>query len=274
MKLASTLGALLVLYFFSASTPVHADEEPWPTIQKDLFGERTILENDGMVTIDAPEKAEDSAMVPVTVSIGGNVAGKVKSLFVVIDRNPSPVAARIAFGRAAGQSARKLSTRVRFDSFSKIRAIIETGDGTLHMASTFVKAAGGCSSIALKDAEEAAQHIGEMRISHLGALPTFKSNEGNKPMGEAQVMIRHPNTSGMQINPETGKYFPAHFINELEVKRGTELVFKMESGISIATNPSMRFTYELGPDQLNIFATDTEGGVFRGKGPLPDSGAG
>jgi sulfur-oxidizing protein SoxY len=93
-------------------------------------------------------------------------------------------------------------------------------------------------------------------------------------MGEAQVMIRHPNTSGMQINPETGKYFPAHFINELEVKRGTELVFKMESGISIATNPSMRFTYELGPDQLNIFATDTEGGVFRGKGPLPDSGAG
>jgi hypothetical protein len=48
----------------------------------------------------------------------------------------------------------------------------------------------------------------------------------------------------------------------------------MESGISIATNPSMRFTYELGPDQLNILATDTEGGVFKGKGPLPDAGAG
>ena len=274
MKFASALGALTALCLVSLSGAVAADEDPWPTIQKDLFGDRALTENSGTVTIEAPDKAEDSAMVPVSVSIGGNVASKVKSLYVVIDRNPSPVAARIAFGSAAGQSARKFSTRVRFDSFSMIRAVIETDDGSLHMTSTFVKAAGGCSSIALKDAEEAAQHLGEMRISQLGALPNFKSNEGNKPMGEAQVMIRHPNTSGMQLNPETNQYFPARFVNELQVKRGEELVFKMEAGISIATNPSMRFTYELGPEQIDVYATDTEGEVFKGKSPPASTDAG
>lgn len=267
MRLGYLAGAILALSGLVVAGPVVADEDPWPTIKKDLFGERAVIENDGTITIDAPAKAEDSAMVPVSVGIASTVAPTVKSLTMVIDRNPSPVVARVGFGSAAGQSARTFATRVRFDSFSLLRAIIETDDGKLHMVSTFVKAAGGCSSIALKDAEEAAQHVGEMRISALGALPRFKSNESTKPMGEAQIMIRHPNTSGMQLNPGTGQYFPARFINELEVKRGDELVFKMEAGISIATNPSVRFTYELGPGQIDVQATDTDGGAFKGRSP-------
>jgi sulfur-oxidizing protein SoxY len=274
-KLLLSLSLVLTLCFASLAAPVRADDEdtvevdPWITIRKDLFADKPIVENDGMLTIEAPEKAEDSAMVPVTVSIAGKVSRDVKSLTLVIDRNPSPVVARIAFGAAAGESSRKLSTRVRFDSYSWLRAIIETSDGTLHMTQTFVKAAGGCSSIALKDAEEAAQHIGEMRIGYLGALPRFKSNEADRPMGEAQVMIRHPNTSGMQMNPQTREYIPARFVNEIEVKRGDNLILKMEAGISIATNPTVRFTYELGPEPIGVYAKDTDGAEFKGKGPLP-----
>ena len=39
------------------------------------------------------------------------------------------------------------STRVRIDSFSHVRAVLETEDGTLHMATKFVAAAGGCGAM-------------------------------------------------------------------------------------------------------------------------------
>ena len=265
----SLFASLLALFF--CAIPARADDDPWPTIRKDLFGDRAIAVNDATMVLEAPDKAEDAAMVPMSINIYSTVAPRVKSLTLVIDRNPSPVVARIDFGAAAGMGERKLSTRVRFDSFSELRAIVETDDGNLHMTSKFVRAAGGCSSIALKDAEDAAAHIGEMRVAHLGYAPVFASNASQRPMGEAQIMIRHPNTSGMQINPATNEYFPARFVNNLEVKRGADLVFRMEAGISIATNPSFRFSYEPVNDEgLEVIAKDTDGEVFKGKG-LPPS---
>ena len=57
-----------------------------------------------------------------------------------------------------------LSTRVRVDMYSNIRAIVETADGKLHMASNFVKASGGCSAAASKDADEALANLGKMQV--------------------------------------------------------------------------------------------------------------
>jgi sulfur-oxidizing protein SoxY len=49
----------------------------------------------------------------------------------------------------------------------------------------------------------------------------------------------------------------------LEVKRGDELVFRMEGGISISENPNFRFTFAPGSDDtLAVTAKDTDGNVF------------
>ena len=102
----------------------------------------TIAEEDGTITLEAPYRAEDAAVVPLTMRIPASVAANVKSLTLVIDKNPAPVAATFTFGQAAGDGERMLSTRVRIDMYSNVRAVIETADGKLHMATKYVKAVG------------------------------------------------------------------------------------------------------------------------------------
>ena len=254
------------------AAPARADDDPWIMIRRDLFADRPIAENDATLAIEAPEKAEDSALVPISVHIFSKIAPRVKTLTLVIDHNPAPVVGTFTFGSAAGSSSRILSTRVRFDSFSYLRAVIETEDGELHMTSAFVKAAGGCSATALKDAEEAAAHLGEVRIKHMATAPVFKSNADEKPTGEAQVMIRHPNNSGMQLDAATGKYIAARFVTELDVKRGDDLVFHLEAGIALSSNPNFQFTYEsAGSVPLSVTAKDTDGATFNGRSLPPSS---
>ena len=49
----------------------------------------------------------------------------------------------------------------------------------------------------------------------------------------------------------------------MTVKRGGELVFKMDSTFSISTNPNFRFTFGRGADNsLDVAITDTDGTRF------------
>jgi len=234
------------------------DYDPWPGIAKDLYAGRTVTDSADAVQLEAPIRAEDAGLVPITMRIPAALAPQAKSLTLVVDKNPAPVVATFSFGPAAGTGERVISTRIRIDMYSNVRAILETEDGKLQMAVKFVKAAGGCSAPALKDADEAVAAIGKMQVR------TFESS-GTAP-SEAQVMIRHPNYSGMQMNQLTGLYIPAKFVREMEVRRGGDLVFKMEGGISLSEDPNIRFSYQPAGDQsLEVVAKDTAGSVFTGR---------
>ena len=152
-----------------ASAPAIADDDPWPDIRRDVFANRDIIEEDGTITLEAPYRAEDAAVVPLTMRIPASVAADVKSLTLVIDKNPAPVAAAFQFGKAAGDGERMLSTRVRIDMYSNVRAVIETADGKLHMTTKYVKASGGCSAPAGKDVDEALANLGKMQIKTFAA---------------------------------------------------------------------------------------------------------
>jgi sulfur-oxidizing protein SoxY len=251
-----TVFALAVLV-----APAWADDETWPDIRKNVFDNRVVIENDGTITLDAPYRAEDAATVPLTMRIPAGVAGDVKSLTLVIDKNPAPVAATFHFGEAAGSGERMLQTRVRIDMYSNVRAVIETKDGKLHMAAKFVKASGGCSAAASKDADEALANLGKMQIKVFDA--TADAADRSPQTREAQVMIRHPNFTGMQMDQLTRQFTPMKIVQELEVKRGGELVFRMDGGISISENPNFRFTFGAGTDDtLEVMAKDSDGRVF------------
>ncbi|MGI9404427.1 MAG: quinoprotein dehydrogenase-associated SoxYZ-like carrier [Hyphomicrobium sp.] len=257
-KFFATLVTALAVAF--AALPARADDDPWPDIQRDVFDSSEIIEEDGTITLEAPYRAEDAAIVPLTMRMPASIGGDVKSLTLVIDKNPAPVAATFQFGEAAGSGERVISTRVRIDMYSNVRAVIETNDGKLHMATKFVKASGGCSAPASKDAEEALANLGKMRINRFNPPALAKASPNTR---EAQVMVRHPNFSGMQMDQLTREYTPAKFVQELEVKRGNALVFRMESGISISENPNFRFPFGAGDDEtLQVRAKDTDGSVF------------
>src|SRR4029078_7591928 len=86
----------------------------------------------------------------------------VKSLTLFIDKNPNPLVASLSFGPAADSGGeRSFSTRVRIAMFSHVRAILETEDGTLHMASKFVAAAGGCGAMQAKDPDAETVELGK-----------------------------------------------------------------------------------------------------------------
>lgn len=259
-----TVTAVLAFALLAAVTglpvaPAIAQQEaddPWPGIRKDLYAARDISEGDGAIELTAPVRADDAAVVPITMRIPASVAATAKTLTLVIDKNPMPVAATFTFGPAAGSGERMIDTRVRVDMYSNVRAVLETTDGKLHMATKYVKAAGGCSAPALKDQEQALAELGKMKL---------RLHEANQTpmMQEAQVMIRHPNYSGMQMNQLTGLYIPAKFIDSMEVKRGGDTVFTMTGGISLSENPNIRFTYAGGTDNdLSVVAKDTTGATF------------
>lgn len=250
--------ALLAVSLSAVSPSAAADEDLWPGIQKELFGaDRQIAEDDGSIHLDAPYRAEDAAIVPLTITMPAAIAPDVKTLTLVIDKNPAPVVASFRFGDAAGLGERKISTRVRVDMYSNVRAIIETKDGVLHMATRYVKAAGGCSAPALKDLDAALANIGKMRLRDI------KQDASTKLVREAQVMVRHPNYSGLQMNQVTGLYIPAKYVEHIVVRKGDALIFEMEGGISLSEDPNIRFTYSAsaaGP--LSVTARDTDGNTF------------
>lgn len=236
------------------------DADIWPTLQKDVFGAREAVENPAVVTLEAPVRADDAALVPLTVRIAGNAASSVAKLTLIVDKNPAPVVGEFAYGPAAGSGERTLSTRVRIDMYSNVRAVVEMADGKLYMATKFVKAAGGCSAPALKDTDAALASAGRMIIRTFEGPAAADKREG-------QLMIKHPQYSGLQLNQATGYYIPAKFIREIDVKRGSDTVFHMTGGISISEDPNIRFSYAPGGDEtLEVTATDTDGKVYTGRG--------
>ena len=79
------------------------------------------------------------------------------------------------------------------------------------------------------------------------------------PIWSAQVMIKHPNSNGMQLDINTANIIPARYVKEVVVKRDGELVFKMDSTFSISTNPNLRFTFGHGTNNnLDVAITDTD----------------
>lgn len=252
---AATLALTLLLPLSTAS----AKEDVWPTLKQETFGDRAI-ESDDMVVLEIPGTAEDASLVPLTVRVPPHVTQDLKSLTLIIDNNPDPVIATLNFGPAAGNGGeRSFSTRVRIDTFSPVRAILETADGNLHMASKFVAAAGGCAAVMAKDVDEENEGLGQMIVK--ASPPALDSN----PIWSGQVMIKHPNANGMQRDIDTFGYIPARFVKEVTVKRGGELVFQMDSTFSISTNPNFRFTFGRGADNtLDVKIVDTDQTVFDG----------
>ena len=89
-------------------------------------------------------------MVPVSLTslLPASDARRIVGITLVIDENPSPLAATFSLGPSSG--IRSMSTRVRVDSYTNLHVVAELTDGRLYAAERFVKAAGGCSAPAAK----------------------------------------------------------------------------------------------------------------------------
>ena len=146
-----------------AAAQAPAAEDPWPSLAAQIFAGRPLRDGGAILAIDAPYRAEDAALVPVGLRslLPADDKRHVRSITLVIDGNPSPLAAVFSPGPASGM--RSLSTRVRVDDYTNVHAVAELSDGQLYATARFVKAAGGCSAPAAK-LEADAIPLGTMRF--------------------------------------------------------------------------------------------------------------
>lgn len=270
-RLLCIAGLLATMPFGTGLAPAATPDlhDPWPGLVQDIFNNRTMNDGAGVIAIEMPYRAEDAAIVPVTLRTvlppGDN--RRVLAITLVIDQNPAPMAARFELGQDSSVS--EISTRVRVNNYTDVHAVAELSDGKLYVAKTYVKASGGCSAPAARNADEAKGKLGQMRFRQFA-----KTSEGPASGArEAQIMIGHPNNSGLQMDQVTQLYVPAFFVNELRVWQDDSLVLAMQGGISISEDPNIRFTYvPNGAKRFRVEARDTEGHVFQNEWKADGSG--
>src|ERR1700727_3762100 len=95
------------------------DADAWPALVHMFFNDAAIVEDQSLVSFEAPERAEDAAMVPMSFSakLPEGDKRRVTKLTLVIDQNPVPLAAAFTLGEKAGDT--RISTRGRGNSYTK-----------------------------------------------------------------------------------------------------------------------------------------------------------
>src|SRR5215217_4905521 len=70
--------------------------DPWPGLVQDIFNNRPINDGDGVIAIEMPSRAEDAAIVPVTLrsKLSPADSRRILTITLVIDQNPAPMAAK------------------------------------------------------------------------------------------------------------------------------------------------------------------------------------
>ncbi|MBS7539475.1 quinoprotein dehydrogenase-associated SoxYZ-like carrier [Ancylobacter lacus] len=259
-------SSILALTLFAGVGTAAAGEEAasgqtWQELKPDVFGDRPIADKSPLLTLTAPTRAEDAAMVPVdvVVALPAGDSRTVKKLTLIVDENPAPVAATFSFGGERRDLS--LGTRLRVNSYSYIRAVAELSDGSLQMTERFVKASGGCSAPAMKDEEAALRNIGQMKLKVVENGQQGDATQATR-LSRVQLMIRHPNYSGLQMDQVTRLYIPAQYVDRIEVKQGDELILSMTGGISLSEDPALQFSYEPTGKQIRVDAADTTGRNF------------
>lgn len=238
----------------------HGDSSPeWDKLRRQLFGDRP-LQTGGAVQLLVPLRAAYGASVPVKVvsRLPQTPERHVRRMHLVVDKNPSQVAATLDLGVDLGQA--DFETRLRVDEYSHVRVVSELSNGELHTDSRFVKVSGGCSAPPNRD-----------QLHNIGKT-AFRLPEGVRRHAPttAEVQVVHPNDTGFELNQVTVMYIPPHFVRSIKVRylEGgvARHLFDADLDFSMSENPSLRFCFvPQGPGVLQAEVEDTKDGRFQGR---------
>jgi sulfur-oxidizing protein SoxY len=228
------------------SAPAQEDSQPsssaWSFLRDKYYGDRTLgVVDENYMSLEVPANTPDPAATPLTLHFSDDAHRRIRRVRVFVDNNPSPLVATFDFAQTP---VTEIDMHVRVDRFTSVRAVAETQDGSLEMRSAWVKASGGCSAPPTDSSQGGA----------LGQIKMRPAADGRAIL----VSIRHPNSSGFQIDPKTGDSIPAHYISHLSIEAGGKPLLTAETGISVSENPTLRIVsdQELG-SPITVDAIDS-----------------
>ncbi|MDG2364136.1 MAG: quinoprotein dehydrogenase-associated SoxYZ-like carrier [Methylococcaceae bacterium] len=256
MKMVRVIISFLVMFFVNAVS-AGVDDTVWKNeLKTQFFADRSISETENIIVIEAPYRAEDAALVPIRITSKINQTNDkyIKRITLIVDKNPTPFAAEFNFTPLSGKA--DVAMRLRINSYSYVRAIAEMNDGQLIMVKKFVKASGGCSAPIGADLDAAMKRLGRMKFKLSG---TAQSNEPNL----AQLLISHPNITGMQMDQVTRFIRPAYYVEEVKVTFDGQPVLTAKTDIAISADPNFRFYFvPQSSGDLRAEVSDTDGKTF------------
>lgn len=237
MKYSKLWPALFITALLPMAAMAAEDENIWNKVLKsEFFAGQAIAESDQVIELEAPVRAEDPSLVPVKVSskIKQTPEHYIKKILVLVDNNPYPYVGEFEFSPDSGKA--DIAMRIRVNSNSWIRAIAQMNDGALTMAKKFVKASGGCSAPSGANSDEAMARLGKMK---------FKL-DGEVKAGEpalVQLMISHPNITGIQMDQVTRFIKKSHFVKQVKVSFNDKPILTAKTDIAISSDPNFRFYF-------------------------------
>jgi sulfur-oxidizing protein SoxY len=237
----------------------------WDGIKAEVYGSRALLDGSSVIKFTAPYRPDNVMAVPLAADVHLPKGQSIKSVSFIVDENPSPVAAVFQMGGARDHAA--LTTYIRLNQQSDVRAIVETGTGELYMVEQLVKFAGGqasCSAPPQGSPEEIAANMGKMELALQGPRAV-----ASHALQRAEFELNHPNHTGMVLDQITLFYVPLLMVEQIEVKQGDETVLTMAGSITLKQNPKFAFDYVTnGATELTVTARDTSGAVFTRTFPI------
>jgi sulfur-oxidizing protein SoxY len=239
---------LLISLVTSTLALAEQDETEWNNILKNqYFSGKTIEESNNIIELDVPIRAEDPALVPLKINtkIKQTNDSYIKKILVLVDKNPFPFVGEFEFSPHSGKA--DLAMRIRVNTYSYIRAIAEMNDGKLYMTKKYVKASGGCSAPVGADLDAAMQRLGKMK---------FRLDDGIKAKEPTlvQLLISHPNLSGMQMDQVTRFIKKSHFVEQMKVSFNDKPILTAKTDIAISSDPNFRFYFV--PDDVGTLKAE------------------
>lgn len=213
------------------------DETEWlTTLKNQYFSGKSIEETNNIIELETPVRAEDPALVPLKIisKLNQTQANYIKKILVLVDKNPFPFVGEFEFTPDSGKA--DLAMRIRVNTYSFVRAIAEMNDGKLYMTKKYVKASGGCSAPVGTDLDAAMQRLGKMK---------FRLDDGIKTKEPTlvQLLISHPNLSGMQMDQVTRFIKKSHFVEQMKVSFNEKPILTAKTDIAISSDPNFRFYF-------------------------------
>jgi sulfur-oxidizing protein SoxY len=258
LRCATALAAPLPVWAAEGGLPSarHEDSSPqWDLLSAKLFNGRKLKAGREVVQLTVPLRAAYGASVPVKVvsMLAQTPQLHVRRMWVVVDKNPSPLAATLDLTTDIGQA--DFETRLRVDEYSHVRVVSELSNGELHTDSRYVKTSGGCSAPPNRDS------------LHLIGKTVFKLPEGTKfnQTTVAEVTVVHPNDTGFELNNVTVMFIPPHFVRAIKVTYDKRKLFDADVDFSLSENPMLRFNFvPRGPGELRAEVADSKDAQFVG----------
>lgn len=254
-KYISAAGLACTMLIAHGAAMAEASDKLWPVVKEAFFPNR-IIEDTDFIKLSGPKRAESGAQVPITLTIDKpqSAADAIRKVYILVDANPIQMAATYNLAEMLGKL--QLSTRIRMETDSYIRAIGETADGKLYMNAIVIRAAGGCGGTVENDEAAIRATAGRIKLN-VESPVAFKSPT------PVTFIIKHPMRTGLQRDLVSQGTIPAFYINKANFTYNGKPVMDVDFGVGTSEDPYLRFEFvPEEPGLLEVKATDNEGGAF------------